>query len=82
MEEESDSPVPASARALIDSPVVGGMKRVQVKLRSSRVMGKFLSKGSGYEQTQVEWLCEGRVLTGNETAGFLHNRSVKFRIKN
>ena len=45
-------------------------------------MGKFLSKGSGYEQTQVEWLCKKRVFTGNETAGFLHNRSVKFRIKN
>ena len=84
-EEEPASPVPVSARVLIESPAVGGLRRVQVKLRSSRVMGKFLNnllKSSGYQPTQVEWLCEGRVLTGNETAGFLHNRSVKFRIKN
>lgn len=85
-EEKPRSPGPTLARVLIESPdVSGGIRRVQVKLRSSRVMGNFLNnllKSSGHEQSQVEWLCEGTLLSGAETADFLHNKSVRFRIKN
>ena len=85
VKEEPVSPGPASARVLIESPAVDDIRRIQVKLRSSRVMGEFLNnllKTSGYDRSQVEWLCDGKVLTGDETAGFLHNKSVKYRIKN
>ena len=84
-EEMISSPVPAKARVLIDSPVVKGIRRIQVKLRCSQVIGTFLKKllkSSGYEWRQVEWLCDGTVITGDETAGSLDNQHVKFKIKN
>ena len=81
---KSPSPGPASARVLIECPDVAGIRMVQVKLSSSRAIGDFLArllKSSGYSVSQVDWLCEGKVLTGGETAGSLHSKSVKFRIK-
>ena len=83
-EEKLQAPGPASARVLIESPVVGGIRRTQVKLRSSRVIGNLLKKllgSSGYEWSQVEWSCEGTVITGDEIASSLNNKTVKFRIK-
>ena len=82
---QSPGPGPTSARVFIESPVVNGIRKLQVKLKTSRVMGNFLNnllRSSGHEESQVEWLCEGTVLTGDETAGFLHNKTVKFRMKN
>ena len=80
----SPAPAPASATVLIESPVVGGYKELHVKLRSSRVMGEFLDSlllNSGFEPGRVEWLCDERLLTGEETAGLLHNKTVKYRFK-
>ena len=82
--EEPKIPGQASARVLIECPDVAGIRKVQVKLSSSRVIGDFLASllaSSGYSVSQVDWLCEGKVLSGGETAGSLHNKSVKFRIK-
>ena len=84
-EEKLQAPGPALARVLIESPAVDEIRRTQVKLRSSRVIGNFLKKllgSSGYEWSQVEWSCDGTVITGDEIVGSLNNKSVKFRIKN
>ena len=85
-EEPSASSDPARATVLIESPMAEGcFRRFHVKLRNSRVMGEFLDRllqNSGYDPDRVEWLCDERLLTGEETASLLHNKTVKYRFIN
>jgi len=78
-EEKTES----SALLVIDSPIKNGFIRYQMKVKRSREIGRTLSKllkGSVYEPSQVEWKCEGSVLTGSETVGSVENKVIEGKV--
>ena len=75
-----------SANVYIESPFqnANGFRRFEMRIKRTREIGKTLPKllkGSGYESSRVEWICEDDVLDGSETIDCLEGKVVKFRLK-
>ena len=74
-----------SARMIIECPKdkFNSFIKLEFNIKRGREIGRTLAKllrPSGYESSQVEWTCEGKVLDGSETVDSLHNKFIKSRV--